>query len=121
VFQPSIFHFTAQSNCCSKLGNGDSRPAYSWSSFLLGRFKSSGEEDFPKQVTQGDVTAALEGEVDTALDKIILTSRESGIEARQIGFPNATAERGEEGTETWIRAQEVGGRQCMGCQKMTWD
>lgn len=115
VFQPSIFRFAAQPNRCSKLGNRDSGPAYRWSSFLFCGNKSSGEEDLPKQVSQCDVTAALECKVDATLDKLILTSGESGVEAGQIGASNATGQWGEEGAETWIGVQKLGGRERMSC------
>ena len=107
VFQPPVFHFTAQPYRCSEFSNRDSRPAYGWSSFIFSFFEASGEENFPKQVTQRNVTAALEGKIYAALDEFIFTSGESCIEPGQVGSSDAAAERGEKGAETWIRAQKV--------------
>jgi len=104
VLQPPLLGPTAQPNRRPEFSNRNPRPAHRRRAFLLGHLEASGKENLPKQVPQRDVAAALEGQVDAALDELVLAGGEGGIEAGEIGASDAAAQGGEEGAETWVGA-----------------
>ena len=80
----------------SELGDGDSGSSDLWRPFRLGFLESTSEKNFAQQVAQGDVSPALQREVDAALDELVFSFLESKIEGVKLASLNVSGEREEE-------------------------
>lgn len=105
-----------QPNRSAKLRNRHARPAYAirLRLALLQRLVSARDEHFAQQVTQRDVAAALERQVNAALDELGFACCERRVEAREVAALDACCEGREEALEAWVRGEEGGGGKGVG-------
>lgn len=112
---------TAETDGCCEFGNGNSGSAHLWRPFRLGFLKSTGEEYFAQQVTQGNVSPALQREIDAALHKFVFSFLESKIEGVKLAPFDVSGERQEELLQARVRLEQLLGGEGVRCQEMTRD
>lgn len=90
-------------------GGGKFSDGYAaWANRLLPilALEAAGEENLAQQVTQRNVAAPFQREVDAALDELVLAFLESKVERVELALLDTAAERQEELLQSRIRGQQ---------------
>lgn len=88
---------------------------------FLRLFEASCNKHFTEQVTQGDVAAALQRQVDASLDELFFARRHSFVKPDQVTFPNAVGQRAEELLQSWERGEKLTTGEGMFRYQMAWN
>lgn len=112
---------TAETDGGCEFGNGNSGPAHHWRPLRFGFLESASKIYFAQQVTQGNVSPALQREIDAALDEFVFSLLESKIEGVKLASFDVSGERQEEFLQPRVLLEQLLGGEGVCCQEMTRD
>lgn len=107
----------SNSQCSRKLGHGHTGSPNGWLA-ILGLFEPTSDENLSEEVAQRNVTATLQREIDTSLDKFCLTGRHRLIKANEVTLADAVGQGTEELLQSWEGCEKSSTGKCVGSHQV---
>lgn len=102
----------SNSQCSRKLGHGHTGSPNGWLA-ILGLFKSTGDENLPEEIAQGNIATTLQWKIDTSLDKFCFTGRHRLVKADEVTFADAIRQGTKELLQSWEGCKKSSARKCV--------